>query len=135
MRRQFKLPLVDMEHLESLGLKWETIIEDGGRKRWLLLHDWPVNIDGYNVDHVIVALLIAPSYPDAQIDMAYFYPPLARKDGKTIGALTLFSLDGKTFQRWSRHRTKEAPWRPGEDDVSSHLVLVADWLEREFEKR
>ena len=135
MRRQFELPSFDTQYLQTLGLKWETIAEHGGKKRWLLLHDWPVPTDGYNVGLAIVALLIAPGYPDAQIDMAYFHPPLARKDGKAIGALASHNLDGKTFQRWSRHRTKEAPWRPGEDDVSSHLVLVTDWLEREFEKR
>ena len=86
------------------------------------------------MESVTVALQIPPGYPDAQIDMAYFHPHLARKDGRAIGALSAQDLDGKVFQRWSRHRTGEAPWRPGEDDVSSHLVLVDDWLERELAK-
>lgn len=68
--------------------------------------------------------------------MAYFSPGLARKDNQPIGATeSTQALDGKSFQRWSRHRTNEAPWRPGDDDVATHLVLVANWLEREFKIR
>jgi len=131
MRRQFDLPSFDTVYLVTTGLEWETITEGAGH--WLLLHDRPVP-NGYNVERVEVALQIPPSYPEAQIDMAYFHPPLSRKDGKPIGALLDQLLDGKFFQRWSRHRTAAAPWRPGEDDLFSHLVLVDDWLAREFEK-
>lgn len=133
MRRQFDPPSFDSQYLGTTGLEWETIAEPAG-SRWLLIHNWPVRA-GYNVERVLVALQIPPGYPDAQIDMVYFHPDLSRKDGQPIGALAGHNLDGKTFQRWSRHRTGEAPWRPGEDDVSSHLVLVNDWLAREFEKR
>jgi hypothetical protein len=133
MRRQFELPSFDMQYLATTGLEWETIVEGSGR--WLLLHDRSVP-NGYNVERATVALLIPPGYPDAQIDMVYFLPALSRKDGQTINATQCAqALDGKTFQRWSRHRTPAAPWQPGEDDVSSHLVLVDDWLEREFKIR
>jgi hypothetical protein len=132
MRRQFELPSFDTQYLGTTGLEWETLIEGDGR--WLLLHNWPVRA-GYNVDRALVALQLPPGYPDAAIDMAYFAPHLSRKDGKSINNLADHTLDGKTLQRWSRHRTDAAPWRPGEDDVSSHLVLVDDWLAREFEKR
>lgn len=133
MRRQFDLASYDTEYLDSTGLEWETVVEGNGR--WLLLHARPVP-DGYNVDRAIFALQIPPSYPETQIDMVYFFPALSRKDGKVIGAANCNQLlDRKTFQRWSRHRTPDAPWRPGEDDVSSHLVLVDDWLEREFKIR
>jgi hypothetical protein len=44
------------------------------------------------------------------------------------------SLDGKSFQRWSRHRTAENPWRIGRDNLGTHIILVEDWLAREFEK-
>lgn len=133
MRRQFELPSFDTQYLGTTGLEWETITGASG-SRWLLIHDRPVR-PGYNVERVLVALQLPSGYPDAQIDMAYFHPHLSRKDGQPIGALGGHDLDGKNFQRWSRHRTAEAPWRPGEDDVSSHLVLVDDWLAREFEKR
>lgn len=132
MRREFDLPSFDAQYLGTTGLEWETFVEGAGR--WLLLHNWPVRT-GYNVERVLVALQLPPGYPDAAIDMAYFYPHLSRNDGKSINALSNQDLDGRSFQRWSRHRTGEAPWRPGEDDVLSHLVLVEDWLAREFEQR
>ena len=132
MRREFALPSFDVAYLDSTGLDWETVAEQNGN-RWLLLHERPIR-DAYSVVKATTALQIVASYPDAQIDMVYFHPHVARTDGKPIGALATQDIAGTLFQRWSRHRTAEAPWRPGEDDVSSHLVLVDDWLERELAK-
>lgn len=129
MRRQFLLPQQDREFLEARSLVWETITEAG--VQWLLVHDFPVPT-GYNANKTIAALMISPGYPDAQLDMVYFYQPLVRADGKAINALATQSLDGKIFQRWSRHRSAQNPWRPGEDNVSTHLALVEAWLEREL---
>ncbi len=131
MRRQFDLPEADVDHLAARGHPWETLAE--GDARWLLIHGFPVPA-GYNHSAVQLALRIEPAYPDTQIDMAYFFPALARTDGRAIGALTNQAIDGRGFQRWSRHRTGNNPWRPGEDDLSTHLVLVEDWLRREFAK-
>lgn len=130
MRRAFDLPEGDREHLDARGRPWETII-DGSQ--WLLLHEYPI-VDGYNHSTATAALLIAPMYPETQIDMVYFYPHLTRRDGKAIPALSDHALDGKTFQRWSRHRPDE-PWRAGVDDVGTHLLLVDEWLRREFRVR
>lgn len=130
-RRHFALPEADEEFLNSLGLPWETLLESG--VRWVFIYNFPVP-SGYNHTTVTVAIRIMPGYPDAQLDMAYFFPALARADGKHIGALTPFPLDGKSFQQWSRHRTGTNPWRPGVDDLSTHLMLVEDWLKREFAK-
>jgi len=129
MRRQFDLPSFDVNYLTTTGLEWETVIE--GDARWLLIHERAV-VAGYNAAKAIVALRIAAGYPEAQLDMAYFYPALARADGKGVNNLTTLKVDGKDFQQWSRHRTAEGAWRSGEDDVSTHMVLVDDWLEREF---
>ncbi|HLG41022.1 MAG TPA: E2/UBC family protein [Chitinophagaceae bacterium] len=131
MRRQFNLPEEDSEYLNSSGYGWETIAESGN---WIIVHDYPVP-DGYNVPRVSVALKIETGYPTTQIDMAYFFPQLNRKDGKPIRALTTIGLDGKHWQRWSRHRTGENPWRVGVDDICTHLAFVTQWLEREFQIR
>jgi hypothetical protein len=130
-RRQFELPSFDVAYLKTTGLEWETLIE--GDTRWLLLQERPVAA-GYSVSKALVALRIAPGYPEAQLDMVYFHPPLARADGRAVNRLSPIKIDGKDFQQWSRHRTNESPWRSGEDDISTHLVLVDDWLEREFAK-
>jgi hypothetical protein len=131
MRRQFSLPEADESFLETLGLQWEAIIENN--MRWLFLYGYLVP-EGYNHRHVTLAINIGSGYPDAQLDMVFFFPGLARTDGKGIAALSLLTVDAKSFQRWSRHRTPLNPWRPGEDDIASHLVLVDYWLEREFKK-
>lgn len=131
MRHQFDLPEGDVDHLTACGLPWEALAERD--VRWLLVHGFPVPA-GYNHTQVQLALRIEPGYPDTQIDMAYFFPALSRSDGRAIGALSSQMIDGRQFQRWSRHRTDTNPWRPGQDDLSTHLLLVEDWLRREFSK-
>lgn len=129
LRKQFALPEEDLACLQAHGYAWETVHE--GRKRWLLIHGFGIP-SGYTIDRATLALHLHAAYPDAQIDMAYFDPPLARSDNVGIKALARQRIDGRDFQRWSRHRTKENPWRPGEDDVCTHLTLVDDWLRREL---
>lgn len=81
-----------------------------------------------------MALSIESTYPDTQIDMAYFYPALELVCGRSIGASSTQTIDGQTFQRWSRHRTEQNKWRPDVDCVATHLVQVTAWLEREVAK-
>ena len=132
MRRDFDLPSFDLEFLNSTDWQWDAIRV--GTANWLLVHQFAVP-SGYNHECVSVALRIEPGYPDAQIDMAYFHPPLSRIDRCHIGAAdSMEMIVSKSFQRWSRHRTADNPWRPGVDDVSTHLALVSNWLEREFRK-
>jgi hypothetical protein len=131
LRREFALGENDQEFLNNLGLLWETIKDNGSL--WLVLHQWKLP-EGYNVATASLALRIPEGYPDTQIDMAYFEPPLARADRRSINNLSDLPLWGKTYQQWSRHRTGANPWRPNEDDVASHLALVDDWLRREFKE-
>ncbi|OIQ82484.1 hypothetical protein GALL_357400 [mine drainage metagenome] len=132
MRKQFELLPEDLEYLGSLGLEWETV-QDDAQKRRLVIHGYPVP-EGYNVDKVSVFVYLLPTYPDVQIDMAYFLPPLARKDRKPIGALSNEVADGHAWQRWSRHRTPASQWRIGEDNLRTHMALVGSWLEQELAK-
>lgn len=129
MRREFNLPERDVVYLNASGLPWETMGTRGVGH--VLIHDFPTPT-GYTEKKVIVALQIDAGYDDTQIDMAYFFPALVRTDGMAIGALATKVIDGKTFQRWSRHRTAANPWRPGEDYIGTHMALVEDWLTREF---
>lgn len=131
MRRQFDLPEAEVDHLEARGLPWETVKE--GEARWLLMHGYPVP-EGYTARAALLALRLPPSYPDDQIDMVYFHPALALASGRGVGALSQLQIDGKQFQQWSRHRTGANPWRPGLDDIASHLLQVDNWLARELGK-
>jgi hypothetical protein len=131
LRCQYEVLPGDRQFLDQYGLPWEAI-SDGSP--WILMHEFPTPA-GYNHRNVTAAIRLETGYPAAQLDMVYFYPPLARLDGKPIGATEVKQmLDGKEFQRWSRHRTTQNPWKPGEDDLGSHVTLIEDWLAREFEK-
>jgi hypothetical protein len=131
MRHEFQLPAADEAFLNSLGRPWEAIVDAG--VRWVLIHQRVVPT-GYTVASVSEAHRIDTGYPDTQIDMVYFLPPLHRSDGRAIGAQSTQQIGRDTWQRWSRHREPGFPWRPGVDDLSSHLLLVDHWLEREFNK-
>ena len=81
------------------------------------------------------AIRIETGYPKAALDMVYFHPAITRKDSKPIGATQATqAIDGKTFQRWSRHYTKENPWVIGEHSLETHIWAIEDWLMREFQK-
>ena len=133
MRREFQLPNEDVRFLDSLGLPWETILQ--GSERWVLIHEHPLP-DGYNIKRVTIGVLISGGYPEAQLDMFFLHPAVSRTDGIAIPASEIQqALAGNTFQRWSRHRPGDEPWRPGVDNLETHLVLTRDALDDEFIKR
>jgi len=129
LRRDFKLPEEDVETLDALGFKWETVVKGG--TKWLIIHAYPIP-EGYNHRTADLALRIPPSYPDDQIDMVYFRPALALTTNRPINNLSDATIVGERFQQWSRHRTGANPWRSGLDNVGTHLLQVNDWLRREL---
>jgi hypothetical protein len=128
-RKQFHLPEEDVEFLDSNSFHWEAIANQGN---WLIIHNHPVPI-GYNVTFAQVAIMIPSNYPASQIDMAYFFPHLQKLNGKGITATSPQMIDNRNFQRWSRHRQPNE-WRPGEDNVMTHLLLVNNWLEKDLKR-
>ena len=129
LRRQFELPDFDREFLGRRGLPWEAVL--AGEVRWVILHEHPVS-QGYDHRTVSAALQLSASYPDSQIDMVYFFPHLARIDGMPVARVSGHQFDGKTWQRWSRHRTAANPWRRGYDCIETHALLIDEWLDREI---
>jgi hypothetical protein len=131
MRRQFDLLPEDEAFLVEYGLPWEAVI-DGSH--WVLIHNFSTGT-GYNHATVTASIRIETGYPTAQLDMVYFSPTLLRTDGVTIGCATVVQpICGIPYQRWSRHRTGAHPWKPGEDNLGTHVFLIEQWLAREFEK-
>lgn len=129
LRRAFQLPEEDVECLAGRELNWEGLIEGG--TKWLIIPGYAIP-EGYNHCAADLALRLPPSYPDDQIDMVYFHPALMLVSGKAIRQLTPHALDGKQYQQWSRHRTPVNPWRPGLDNICTHLLQVDTWLRREL---
>jgi Prokaryotic E2 family E len=122
MRHEFSLPEEDEEYLNSLGMSWETICDGGGQ--WLLLHNFPFP-DGYNCAAGSIAINIPSGYRTAQLDMAYFDPPLNRLDGLPLKQTqAVQQIDGRHWQRWSRHY----PWRAGVDWLATHIAHIKNWL-------
>ncbi len=146
-RRMFDLPADDRRFLDETGRRWETVqgqaiaqaaIAQGGppeKVSCVVLYGADVGCAGYNHNQVDMHVRIEGSYPDTHIDMVWVSPPLARLDGQPIGGLVEFQFDGRLWQRWSRHRTLANPWRPGVDNLETHLTLSREWFRQEFEKR
>lgn len=105
-------------------------VQEGG-KNWVLIHDMDVP-DGYNIGKVTAAILIPVGYPYCGLDMVYFFPALSLTSGKKIHAAeSREMIRGKFYQRWSRHFTHQAPWRPGVDSLDTYYIMIQGWLKRE----
>lgn len=130
-RREFTLSAGDCAFLDGLQLQWEALNRAG--RLWVIIHNVPLP-EGFQVASADVAIEIAPGYPTSQLDMAYFYPPLGLTTGKALRCVeAVEQLDGRGWQRWSRHRLAASLWVPGVDDLESHFGYVKDWLTREVQ--
>lgn len=130
-RMHFDLPEEDSAFLEKLALPWEAITVEPVKRIVIYGYSLP---KGYNQTHVDLNVRIEKNYPDTQIDMVYFSPAISRNDGKPIKSASDEIFDEKCWQRWSRHRTPQNPWRPGIDGLESHLMLIGEWLTMELIK-
>lgn len=130
MRREFKLLPVDKKYLDGLGNNWETV--KVGERRWLVIHDYQVPA-GFKPGTVDLALDIPKDYPAAQIDMFYFAPFVCLAHGGEIPSTQVReTIDGVTFQGWSRHRNAPSAWDPSTDNVVTHIALVESCMGKEL---
>lgn len=119
----------DTAYLNALEILWETKVD--GQRRWLILKDYPLP-DGYNHKNVDIAVEIPLAYPDAALDMFYCNPPLQLGSGKTIDRTESKQvIDGKSYQRWSRHLSSATRWNPKYDSVITQMTVIEESLLRE----
>ncbi len=110
----------------------ERVVESGNH--WVLIHDFQVP-EGYNVKMVTAAVMLPSGYPMCGPDMVYFYPVLSLNSGKKIHAAEArMMIQGKSYQRWSRHFTPSAPWRPEEDSLETYSLMIQSWLKKEVSR-
>lgn len=129
--RQFSLMPTDEAGLDARKLRWETVIDQG--RRWLLLQGYPMP-PGFTAGSATVAVEVPSNYPAAELDMFYCFPILARDSGHAIPQTeSRQQIGDNAYQRWSRHRGPNAPWRMGVDSVLTHLALIDAALAREVE--
>lgn len=127
--RQFRLLPTDETYLDNTYPHWQAIVEGG--RQWIVLPDYKIPV-GYSLSVSCLALEIPPTYPMAQIDMFYLYPEVALSTGIPIPATEArIDIQGKHYQRWSRHRSGRSTWRSGTDNVMTHLALVESALLKE----
>lgn len=131
VRHDFSLLDADEDYLTGLSLRWSTVVDNG--RRWLILEAYPVPL-GYTVNTTKLALEIPPTYPGAQIDMFYVYPPLALASSREIPSTQVRAMiEGVEFHGWSRHRGPGSEWKIGVDNVITHMALVESALQKEVE--
>lgn len=125
LRRELCMLPDDEEYLNNSFPNWESLATGN----WVLLPDFPLP-EGYEQKTAIAAIKIPGGYPTIAPDMVYFYPSIKRVDGKTIPATQCYqSIDGKEFQRWSRHYLP-GTWHAEEDGIAIHVMAIKDWLEK-----
>jgi hypothetical protein len=129
-RRQFRLPSADELALDRLGLRWETLSMAG--RQWVFIYGFAIP-EGFVQKTVDVAIEIRGGYPPGELDMAFFSPFLSMPSARVIAQTNVTEqLDGKTWQRWSRHRTPENSWRLGEDSLETHIDYILAFLTAEI---
>lgn len=131
-KHAFSLPEEDEALLNASFPSWETV--RNGNKNWLIINHFTSIPSEYGKESVKIALLIPPSYPKTEIDMFYVYPALKLPNREIPATQGTMTIGPETFQRWSRHRTPQNPWRPDEDNVYSQIVLVEEMLLREVDR-
>lgn len=125
----FSLTEKDQAFADSYSGSIELVVD--GNKQWVLIHGMDVP-EGYNISKVTAAVMLPVGYPVCGPDMVYFYPVLSLTSGKTIHAADArMTIQGKSYQRWSRHFTSQAPWRPDVDSLETYYLMIQGWLTKE----
>jgi len=129
--RQFRLLPNDEAYLDSTYPSWQGILENG--RQWVILPQYALP-SGYSEHFVSLAIEIPTTYPMQQIDMFYLFPAVVVLSGAMIPATEYReAIQGNSYQRWSRHRGGNSQWRPGIDNVMTHLALVESALVKEVQ--
>ena len=120
-----KLPEPDAVYLERAGIQ-HRVFEEGGMLNVELL-GFPLPT-GLNAHHASVLFRLSPSYPDTPPDMWWIIPHLTAVGGGQIPATEVIeTIDGRSWQRWSRHLDPTA-WRSGIDGLESYVRLLRNEL-------
>jgi len=130
LRRDFDLPEEDVQFLNSLNLTWEAIKE--GNARAVILCGFPMS-QLFQPTEVNLKIKIPNDYTSgAALDMFFTDVPVTRADGAAIKALTESAVfNAKKWWQWSRHYPKDTKWRPGTDNLGTHICFVQHVLDEE----
>ena len=121
------LPESDRDYLTSKGISYE--LKTQGNTNGLIIKDWILPQDKFNIKTADLLILIPPGYPDVHPDMWYFSPAILLKPDNRFPRQTNASInfDGRNWQRWSRHLSGEN-WRSTSDGIHTYLKKVINAL-------
>ncbi|HCA5049877.1 multiubiquitin domain-containing protein [Acinetobacter baumannii] len=129
---QFEVLQKDSEYLKQVFGDFRTIIDQG--RRWLIVENYELP-EGYSHKQITLALEIPSLYPQAEIDMFYTCPRIYLPNGVTPSCTEVDQIiEGKIYQRWSRHRSQVSQWNPAIDSVVTHFSLIEESLLREVQQ-
>lgn len=85
--------------------------------------------EGYDHQVISIAVEIPIAYPRWKLIRFYTYPR-TNWLSKSIPSCTEVDqlIEGKPYQRWSRHRTHLSAWNPASDSVVTHFALIEESL-------
>jgi hypothetical protein len=115
------LPAADVEVLKARKLKAKARLV--GNEIHLVIVDYPVPA-GYDHGETDLLLRLPRQWPDGVPDMFWTAPHLkiAANGAWPNASGHLMDIDGRKWQRWSRHYRDR--WRPGVDGLENLLVIV-----------
>lgn len=121
----------DNEYLNQVFGNYRTIIDQN--RRWLIVDNYQLP-EGYSHQKISIAIEIPITYPQAEIDMFYTYPRIQLVTGAIPSCTEVDQLiEGKSYQRWSRHRSHLSAWNPASDNIVTHFALIEESLLREVQ--
>lgn len=121
-----RLPDVDAHFLHREEIAYRTFEEGSMLNVELLEFTLPA---GLSANTASVLIRLSSNYPDAAPDMWWVIPHLTTAHGAEIAATQVIeTIDGRSWQRWSRHLDAGA-WRPGVDSLESYFRLLQTELD------
>jgi len=112
----------DARYLDSKDYNYSAE-EDG--KGWIhvVIHDFLLP-DAYAPRSCDLLIKLPPGYPNANPDMFWTHPDIKLIRGAWPRSAEVHEvLNGKSWQRWSRHLTA-SKWRPGCDCIQTFLAAI-----------
>lgn len=115
------LPTADVEILNDRSLRANAKIV--GNEIHLVISNYPVGT-GYDHAETDLLLRLPRQWPDGTPDMFWTAPHLkvAATGAWPTASAKIMSIDGREWQRWSRHYRDR--WRPGVDGLENLLTIV-----------
>ena len=116
--------------LNDLGRPWSSQVE--GSFLIVIIEGFPTPA-GLIPDAVDLLIRLPAGFPDANPDMFWVAPDIARADGSAPPATGhQQTIVGRTWQRWSRHIA--GAWRPGQDNLATYLAYIRRSLAEETDR-